>query len=271
MTLVVLPGSWSARAQQQRPEVERLAGADRVATAVAISRSSFPDGAPVALLATGENFPDALASGPAAAALAGPVLLAGRDGIPQATRDEVARLGVERILLLGGTAALGGAVDAQAEQIVPGGVERLQGPERIATAAAVSAAAFEPGVDVAYVATSADFADALAGGAAAGVRGGPMLLTGGDELAEATKRELRRLRPAEIIVLGGSQAVGDGVLDALRPLTVGEARRVAGPDRYATAAAVADDAFPGTHDVVYLATGEDFPDALAGSPAAARA
>jgi len=66
----------------------RVAGADRYGTAAAISKSSFAAGLPVAFVVTGGAFPDALAAGPSAAHLKGPVLLTARDSLPQSTRDE---------------------------------------------------------------------------------------------------------------------------------------------------------------------------------------
>ncbi|MBA2316920.1 MAG: cell wall-binding repeat-containing protein, partial [Euzebyales bacterium] len=88
--------------QAEHPEVERVSGADRYATAAAVAHLAFPDGAQTAFVATGEDFPDALASGPAAVAGDAPVLLAGRGFLPQPTREALAELGVQRVIVLGG-------------------------------------------------------------------------------------------------------------------------------------------------------------------------
>jgi peptidoglycan-N-acetylglucosamine deacetylase len=120
-----------------------------------------------------------------------------------------------------------------------------------------------------YVATGVNFPDALAGGAAAAVAQAPVLLVGTDHVPDLVAAELRRLKPREVRVLGGAAAVSDAVLAELGGLTGTTPRRLAGPDRYATAAAVVQDAFPGTVDTVYVATGVNFPDALAGGAAAA--
>jgi putative cell wall binding repeat protein len=74
-------------------------------------------------------------------------------------------------------------------------VVRYAGADRYATAAAVSAAAFNPGVPVAYVAIGNNFPDALAGGAAAAVNGGPVLLLSAAGVPDATAAELDRLNP----------------------------------------------------------------------------
>ena len=146
---------------------------------------------------------------------------------------------------------------------------RLAGSDRFATAAAVSAGTFSPGVPLAYLATGSDFADALTAAAAAGGKG-PVLLTGADSLPAATAQELARLHPARVVVVGGRVAVGDTVASAVRallPSTV--VTRTTGVDRYATATALSAATFPTGASIAYIATGSDYPDALAAAAAAA--
>jgi putative cell wall-binding protein/sugar phosphate isomerase/epimerase len=148
-------------------------------------------------------------------------------------------------------------------------VVRVAGSGRAETAAALSALRVEPGVVVAYVAGGSGFADALAAGPAAAAEGGPLLLVDADAVPAATRAELERLGAGRIVVVGGPAAVSDAVLAELEELTAGGVERRAGDDRYATAAAVAAAVFPGGVDRAVVATGEDFPDALAGGTAAA--
>ena len=79
-------------------------------------------------------------------------------------------------------------------------VSRVAGADRYGTSAAVSAGAFPPGVPVAYIATGATFPDALSGAAAAGALGGPVLLTAPDAIPSAVHTELKRLKPAKIVI-----------------------------------------------------------------------
>jgi putative cell wall-binding protein/chitodextrinase len=248
--------------------VERLAGAGRIETAVAISAARFAPGVPVAFIATAGDFPDALAGGPAAAQLGGPILLTVGEQLPAATTAELQRLQPGRIVVLGGRGAVPEAVEERLAELTAGAVQRLSGPNRYDTAAAIAEAAFQPGVPIAFIATGSNFPDALAGGAVAAELGGPVLLTDPAGLPAATRAVLERLQAQRIVVLGGTSAVSDAVLDELRSLS-GDVTRVAGPDRFATAAAVAAMAFPDHVDAVYVATGGNFPDALAGVPAAA--
>ena len=245
----------------------RLAGADRFATAAAVSRANFAAGAPVAYVATGRNYPDALAGGPAAGRQGGPVLLTETGSLPKATRDELARLRPGRIVVLGGTAAVSATVAQQLQAYAP--VERIQGANRYATAVAVSRSAFAPGVAAAFVATGAAFPDALAAGPAATKAGGPVLLTQSGTLPAATRAELVRLAPSTIYLLGGTSAVSEGVRQAIQQATGKPVVRLAGSDRFATAVAISK-AFFNRPPTVYLATGMNFPDALAAVPAAGR-
>ena len=89
--------------------------------------------------------------------------------------------------------------------------DRYAGKDRYATAAAVSAKTFAPGVAVAYIASGGGFADALAGAAAAGTVRGPVLLATANSLSAATVAELTRLKPARIVILGGTGVIGSSV------------------------------------------------------------
>jgi hypothetical protein len=98
-----------------------------------------------------------------------------------------------------------------------GTVTRLAGANRFATAAAISAATFAPGVDVAYIAYAFNYPDALAGAAAAGTIRGPVLLAATSlPLNIATSTELVRLKPKRIVVLGGSGVISEALEVALK-------------------------------------------------------
>jgi putative cell wall-binding protein len=250
---------------------ERIRGGDRYATAAAISKAAFSPGVAVVYVATGTAAPDALAGGPASAKGGGPILLVGRDAVPDPTATELDRLQPRRIVVLGGRGAVSDAVVAELQRRSGAPVARVAGADRYATAAAVSAAAFDAGTATAYVANGAGFADALAAGPAAGSRQGPLLLVTKDTIPSSTRDELRRLHPAQLRVLGGPGAISPEVEAALRADTGASVVRVAGDDRYATSAAVAADAFSPGVPLVLLSTGLDFPDALAGGPMGALA
>ena len=211
--VVVLGGSGvvsdgvAAQLDAELPVVDRVSGSDRFATAAAVSRATFPVGPPVAYIATGAGFADALSGGAAAAHGRGPVLLVDGGVIPAPTSEELRRLAPRRIVVLGGESAVPPAVLAELGAYTEGTVQRLSGPDRYATSAAIADATFQPGVDTVYVATGENFPDALAGVPAAGRERAPLLLVQRDAVPEPVAAQLRRLSPRRIVILGGSGAV----------------------------------------------------------------
>lgn len=267
MVFVKLCDSSTTAPSPSTTQISRVAGTDRYATAAAISKSRFGAGASTVFVATGASFPDALAGAPAAARARGPVLLTARHELPGATAAELARLDPSVIVVLGGTGVVSDGVLA-ALRGYAGTVVRWAGADRYATAAKISASSFQSGVPVAYLATADTFPDALSGGAVAGRVGGPILLVDRNGIPAVTAAELARLKPAKVVILGGTSVVSDSVRTAADAYTAGSVTRLAGADRYATSVQVSRSAY-GSSDSVFIATGTKFPDGLAGGPVAA--
>ncbi|KAB7743986.1 hypothetical protein GA707_11000 [Nostocoides sp. F2B08] len=248
--------------------VARLAGATRYATAARIS-SMFPPRVPVAVVATGENYPDALAGAALAGYLGGPVILVPKSGIPADVDAELSRLKPRRIIVVGGE----GSVSAETYQSLysyvpmagPDGLIRLAGKDRYETAAMV-AGWRNHAVEAIYVATGVDFPDAMSGAALAGVDGAPLLLTRPDRLDSHALEQLYRLQPQRIVILGGVSRVSQDVEAHLWSFVRqgGTVTRIAGADRYETSARIASE-FPVAPAQAFIATGATFPDALAGA------
>ena len=76
--------------------LQRVAGANRVATSIAASRTAFPSGAADVVIARADEFPDALAGNALAGQLGAPILLSARTDVPDEVVNEVARLGASR-------------------------------------------------------------------------------------------------------------------------------------------------------------------------------
>jgi putative cell wall-binding protein len=248
--------------------VERWDGADRYATSVRISQETFPKGAEVVFLATGQSFPDALAAGPAAAVLGAPILLTATNQLPAVVSAELQRLVPSVVYVLGGSAAISTSVEAQVDSVTDATITRIAGDNRYATAAAVAELAF-PTADAVYVAVGTGFADALSAGAPGGILQRPVILTGSTSLPAASSAQITRLANPDVIVLGGTTVVSNTVMTELDSLTTGTVRRVNGANRYGTSVAVSADSFT-TAETVFLATGAAFPDALSAAPAATK-
>ena len=120
------------------------------------------------------------------------------------------------------------------QQVAGAIIDRYAGADRYGTAEIISRSRFASGVPVAYVTTGENYPDALAGSVAAGLEGGPVLLVTQNAIPPATARELARLHPAHIVVVGGPGAVSNAVVQrpgSLRPRR-GAAHRRRGPLRH---------------------------------------
>ncbi|QDO89269.1 S8 family serine peptidase [Ornithinimicrobium ciconiae] len=245
------------------PDVQRLSGADRYATAVAVS-SHYEPGLDTVFLATGTDFPDALTGAAAAGSQDSPVLLTRSDRLVNVTADELRRLQPDRVVVLGGTMAISNTVLQDVKAVTGASVVRWSGANRYETAAAISGSFTS--ADVVYVATGADFPDALAGSARAGALDAPVLLVRHGSVPNATIAELERLSPTTIRVLGGETAVSGQVVSTLGGY--GTVERLAGGDRYETATLISGD-----HDTsrfAFVSNGTAWPDAVTAAALAGR-
>ena len=247
-------------------QVARLAGPDRIATALTVSGRAFPT-AEVAVLVRADDFADALTAGPLAAALDAPLLLTGRDALDERVRAELARLRVDRVVLVGGEAALTPAV-AAAVAATGAQVDRVAGADRVATSLAVARALAGAvgGVDGAVLARPDAFADALAAGSLATQQRWPIVLVDEHRVSTVEASLDVLIGAAGVVVAGGESAVSAATVAALDR----EVTRVAGPDRHATAVALAGAALAAGADPepLLLASAATFPDALAAVSAA---
>lgn len=212
--IVVLGGTGSVTAEVEEllatvAPTTRWAGADRYEVAANVSEVNFPDGSSVAFVANGLATADALTAGPVAAPAGGPMLLVRATGIPPAVADEVRRLDPDRIVVLGGTGSVSAEVEEQLGEIAP--TSRWGGIDRYLVSVNVSLANFPDGAATVHLANGLAFADALAGGPAAAMAAGPILLVRSDSVPPSVLEEIDRLAPARVVILGGAGSVSSDV------------------------------------------------------------
>lgn len=205
------PAVMSWLQQNTRGALSRVNGDDRFATAAALSAVSFASlsgatGVANVVIATGDEYPDALAGSAAAAKAKSPLLLVRRDEVPSTVAAELARLKPQAITVVGGNGRVSDAVLARLRSFTTGPVDRVAGADRYETADLVSAKFFPNGTTLpdgtkvrggaarVTLASGETFADALAAGAFAGRRGGPLLLTASGCVTEQTNLEIERLQ-----------------------------------------------------------------------------
>ena len=238
--LAALVLSSSPAGAQTAPEIEWIDGADTYEVAVAAvggncGRLADSHGSVALALATGENWPDALA----ASALDRPLLLSGRASLHPAVRQFVQGCPASvHIVILGGIAAISQEVE---DELVALGasVQRIAGADRYETARKVAEFAAPSQVSQVYLATGANFADAIAA-APRVIASTPIILTPKAGLGADASAFLSARLPSNgtVVILGGTAAVSQAVHDRVRELKLSP-RRIAGADRYSTAALIA--------------------------------
>jgi putative cell wall-binding protein len=261
----------TALADTPQKPVTRLAGSDRVATAVAISKQAFPTDhtARNVVLTAAYRFPDAMSAAPLGKHLTAPLLLTTPGELAPATLTEIQRVlpvsssgatgtttdgcsttpPANAVYVIGGDAAIAQQIDTQLNQ-AGFDVVRVAGADRFATS--VDVAQCEGSPSTVFLARGDNFADALSAGPAAASVNGAVLLTAGATLPPSVSAYLSGLSSPTVYAVGQAAHKADP-----------SAQPIVGGDRYATAALVAAEFFPDP-TVVGVATGWNFPDALAG-------
>lgn len=276
----------STTAAAAAPTVTRQAGTDRYATAAAIARANYPLGpnhVVDVVVARGDAFPDALSAvnitgahygGPAA------LLLSGRDALSADSAAFVDASDFDHARIMGTQDVLSQAIFTRVQSAARrgGATYRVGGRDRYATNFSSYVAAYNEEADVpasvdgkgtAFLVSGTSYADAISAGPVSSAERVPLLLTDPSSLSSSVREIMAnyRLGITQVVVVGGPQAVSDGVLDQLRAVGI-TVRRVAGADRQATSVAMADfahDEFGWTAQDVTLARGDDFADAIAGA------
>jgi putative cell wall-binding protein len=250
----------------------RVSGGTRYSTAVEVSRRTNPNGSPTVYLASGENYPDALSGSALAAAKSSALLLTMTGVLPQETAAELVRLAPTKVVLLGGEASISPAVQSAVSALLGSGVavERLAGGNRYATSVALARAGWQTS-PVAYLATGRGFADALSVSAVAAAAAAPVVLVDGamPTLDDHSVTALKGLGVKTVVIAGGPASVSEGIAAQLRGLGITVDRK-GGGDRWETSVLLAAAAYPTSAPNVFVASGENFPDALTGTVLAAR-
>ncbi len=241
-------------------QTERIAGLDAVETAIQVAERAYPTGADTLILARNDNFPDALAGVPLAYKMQAPILLTPSSGLTPSLRNEITKLAPKTIYLLGGKVAIRPEIEVELQTNYV--VKRLAGDTCFGTAEAI---AEELGTSGKAVITNGNsFSDALVIASLAAQEGEPILLTDPIDLPKKTSEALKSLSITQTLIIGGVAVINEAITAQL-PNPV----RLSGWTSYDTEVAVLE-LYPPTGSTLYLATGENYPDALTGSALAAQ-
>ncbi len=241
-------------------QITRLAGSDRYKTMASIVSEGWTSSR-VAVLVSGQNWPDALAASALAGLYDAPILLTNTNSLSSEARSTLSSLGVTQVYIVGGTAAVSAAV---ASQVSAMGISctRIYGDSRVETAHEVYSFGADQWGDTAFVATSQNYADALSASSVAYSQQAPVFLVG-DEAPDWLYDALSGF--SNIVVLGGTAAVSEEVVSSLPQTST--ITRLGGSDRYETSRRIAEYAISLglSTTAAGVASGLNFPDALAGA------
>lgn len=240
----------------------RLGGANRYETSVQISKNGWPNGSAYVVLATGNNYPDALSAAPLAQKYNAPILLTDKT-LPEITLSEILRLQPTQIFICGGTGVVSKAIETQLNTI---GIstERLEGSDRYATSVAIAKKLGVSSGEL-IVVNGYEWSDALSVSPIAAQKGIPILLTDKDALPDSIKSFINSSHFSKSYVLGNTSLISNQVKNKLP-----DSERIEGSDKYQRNVNILKK-FEDSLDLskICIATGADFPDALSGSALAA--
>lgn len=258
--------------------VIRLAGDTRYDTMSRIIQAEVPGTSEYVVVASGDNFPDALAAAPLAGALKAPIVLTSGNVLSPQAEQQITRLKASKAVIIGGVNAISRATVSRIHGLVGSVPIRISGETRYETSLQIylqdkARLGVQWSSAESIIATGENFADALSVSAYAYAEKAPIFLANpkngfSSETLRAISGNFRHQ-----LVVGGENAVPELVITQLMYGTSGGVGlRVYGENRYDTSRALADYMY--AHNAAVnnsvFATGENFPDALAGGPLAGR-
>lgn len=250
--------------------ITRISGNTRYETMGMVSRAAFLSAPPskAAVVASGTDFPDALAASSLAGHLNAPILLTDPKSLSNETANELNRLDANAIFVIGGNKAVSHNVENEIRATHPSAtITRLTGSTRFDTAHSIynELATLGAKPQTAIISTGFNFADALSISPYSYMQSAPFFLSSQSGLDEASLNTLRNFQTA--IIVGGEQAVPTSVEQQLKSIGVSTVR-IQGTTRYETSLEIGkftlNNLSLDPSSVVY-ATGANFPDALSGS------
>lgn len=253
------------------PLSERIAGQNRYDTAVNVSQKYWTK-ADYAIVASGIDFPDALCAAPLSKKYDAPILLNEGNSLNLVTKEELKRLGVKNVIIIGGTGVVSSKVEEEIQSMQYSEnnstknvqITRIAGQNRYETSIKV-AKILDKSTKI-FVAYGENFPDAISVGSIAATEGMPIILTAKDSIPNNTKEYIQEKKPEQAYIIGGTSVISDAV-----EKQIPNARRISGADRYETNAIILntfENCF--NYDKAYVASGENFADALTGSAAASK-
>lgn len=235
-------------------EVSRISGKDRYETCAEISKKSFKK-SDVAVITSGENYPDALSSGAFATKYDAPLLLVRNNQIPDSISNELKRLGVKEIKLIGGDSSISKSLfDLLAKNYK---IERISGVNRFETSLRVAQSinTLKGKSDGNIFVNGNNFSDALVATSLATKLNKNIILTDGKNLPPLYENILGKTESKNNLIIGGKQSMN--IPDI-------KSEQIGGKNRFDTSLKIAKKYFPDIKKTI-LASGDTYIDSLSAS------
>ena len=231
-------------------ETTRVAGADRINTAVEVSKKYYKS-AETVIIANSEKFADSLSASALSKALKAPILLVKKDQLDSVVAQEIKRLGAKNVVVIGGEQS----VDEAKNSLSKYNVQTIAGSDRYETSAKIAQEIIKrTGTTQAVIASGETFADALTVAPLANKNNMPILLVQPNNIPKATQEVLKQIN--KVIIVGGEKTISNQVANKLPNPT-----RIAGANRYETAKKIYEYGFKDRKEV-NIANGTNFADSL---------
>ena len=246
-----------------RPEIGRIDGRDRIETAINISRQAY-NKAKTVIVVRHDLFPDSMTASVLAKLKDAPILLNPTDKLDSRVGDEIKRLGAEEVIIVGGENSVSEKVREELKAYDSDkNVERIAGADRYGTSEMVAkrVVGITGKKNTGVVASGQVFPDALSVGTFASREGYPILLVKKDSVPSQIQNAIKDLDINKTYIAGGTNTISKST-EANLPNVV---ERMAGNTRHETSVAIAKSKF-GASKEAYIASGEEFADALVISP-----
>ena len=241
----------------------RIDGRDRIETAINISKKNY-DRAKTVIVVRHDLFPDSMTASVLAKLKDAPILLNPTAKLDSRVGDEIKRLGAQEVIIVGGQDSVSEKVREDLKVYdADKNVERIAGADRYGTSEMVAKRVVEitGKKNTGVVASGQVFPDALSVGTFASREGYPILLVKKDSVPSQIQNAIKDLDINKTYIAGGTNTISKST-EAKLP---GVLERMAGNTRYETSVAIAKSKF-GASKEAYIASGEEFADALVISP-----
>lgn len=247
-----------ADGNSQEDSVKRLFGENRYGTSASIASEGWKQ-SNYAILASGEDFPDAISAAPLAKKYNAPILLSQKNSLPIETSNVLQNLKVKNVFIVGGIGVISTLVENQLDNMGIN-VTRLSGNNRFETDIKI-AEQLENVSEIAIV-TGEDYADALSIAPIASEKNMPIILTGKTGLSTVVKNYISSHNIQLIYIVGVGSVIDNSIVEKLSTKVI----QINGANKYARNMLINNKFNPLMNlSNIYIATGENYADALSGS------